>query len=109
MHRVTRPFNVPLALALFGGAVLVGGAILAYPDTRRAPSKTDVGDPIGTRPFPSYPDELPTVVGAQPPTPMQPISPRPPLPAPNMGGGPEAEEPPAPQSSGTMRAPPAPG
>ncbi len=80
MHRVTRSWNVPLGLALFGSTVLVGGAILAYPQISSAPSTVDVGDPIATRPFPSFPDEVPSVAGNhRAPPPYAPISPRPPL------------------------------
>jgi hypothetical protein len=63
MHRERRGWNVPLGVGLFGAAVLVGGAILAYPETRRAPSTVDVSDPIATRPFPSFPEEVPAVKG----------------------------------------------
>lgn len=64
MHTTTRrAWNVPLGLGLFGAAVLVGGAILAYPEAKRAPSKVDVSDPIATRPFPSFPEEVPAVAG----------------------------------------------
>lgn len=92
MHRT---WNLPLGIGLFGAAVLLGGGILAYPETRRAPSKVDVSDPIATRPFPSFPDEVPAVAGQRVTAPQDPFAtpfaPKPP-PAPSaVGGGPRAE------------------
>jgi len=110
MHTRNRTWNVPLGIGLFGAAILVGGAILAYPETRRAESHVDVSDPIATRPFPSFPDEahqtIPGSSVAKPPEPRAPTmstdplnsaprtaAPHEPLPAPSaVGGGPKEEE-----------------
>lgn len=94
MHTGRRTWNVPLGLGLFGAAVLVGGAILAYPEARHRPeSNVDVSDPIATRPFPSFPGEVPAVAGQQVTKPeAMPIAPVP-RPAPSaVGGGPSAIE-----------------
>ncbi len=95
MHRVTRTWNIPLGIGLFGAAILVGGAILAIPETTRAPSHVDVSDAIATKPFPSFPEEThPTIPGSQlsdesATTLDRTTEPHEPLPAPSaVGGGP---------------------
>jgi len=98
MHTPARTWNVPLGIGLFGAAILVGGAILAYPETTKGPSHVDVSDPIATKPFPSFPEEThPTIPGSQlsdesATTKPKSAEPRAPLPAPTaIGGGPAAE------------------
>lgn len=122
MHRETRAWNVPLGIGLFGAAVLVGGAILAYPEVHRPESPVDVSDPIATRPFPSFPGEIPALQQPQQPN-TAPVAAPTPLPAPSgFGGGPNepagsAEVPAASASApsegttpaATSAAPPAPG
>lgn len=89
MHRRGRTWNIPLGIGLFGAAVLVGGAILAIPETTRAPSHVDVSDPIASKPFPSFPEEThPTIPGSQL-SDESATQPHEPLPAPTaIGGGP---------------------
>ncbi len=115
MHTPRRTWNVPLGVGLFGAAMLVGGAILAYPETRHRPeSNVDVSDPISTRPFPSFPGEVPAIPGQQVTKPEpQPIPAVPPRGAPSaVGGGPRALEeelepkPPTSRSAETSAAPP---
>lgn len=86
MHKVKAPLNLPLALALFGGAVLVGGAILAYPESRPAPPRTEASAPLAKPPF--QPGVSSSVASA-PSLPLTATEPA--LPAPTgSGGGPAA-------------------
>ena len=110
MH-TTRDWNLPLGLGLFGAAVLLRGTILAYPETRSPPSNVDVSDPIATRPFPSFPDEVPAVAGERVTTPPNEPFARPFAPPAAVGGGPrsepvEREEGDRPQSASPIKAPP---